>query len=151
MKQSDIIICPMERSHVPQIAKLEAENFSAPWDEGSISSELTNPLSYWLVALDGECVCGYVGSQSVLGEADMMNLAVASDYRRRGIASALLQTLQNALCANGVYSLTLEVRASNEAAIALYEAHGYAQVGRRPNYYFRPKEDALILRKEWSL
>ena len=144
-------IIPMAEMHVPQIAELETVCFSDPWIEASIRSELDNPLSLWLVAMDGENVAGYVGSQTVIDESDIMNVAVAPAYRRRGIAGALLTELQKRLCANGVHSLTLEVRASNSPAIALYEALGYVQVGRRPNYYHKPKEDALILRKEWSL
>lgn len=151
MKQNRIVFEPMTREHVAQIADIEKVCFSDPWIEASIASELTNPLSFWLVALDGDVVAGYIGSQSVLGEADVMNLAVLPSYRRQKIASGLLEALQNALKAREVYSLTLEVRASNEPACALYEAHGFVPVGRRPNYYFKPKEDALILRKEWSL
>ena len=113
--------------------------------------ELSNPLSLWLVALlDGQ-LAGYVGSQTVLDEADMMNLAVDPACRRQGIARALVEALTAALAERGVRSLTLEVRASNEGAIALYRTLGFAQVGRRPNYYTKPREDALILRKEWSL
>ena len=144
-------IIPMTEIHVPQIAELEAVCFSDPWIEASIHSELENPLSLWLVAMDGETVAGYVGSQTVIDESDIMNVAVSPAYRRKGIARELLTELQKRLCANGVHSLTLEVRASNSPAIALYEALGYVQVGRRPNYYHKPKEDALILRKEWSL
>ena len=96
-------------------------------------------------------VAGYVGSQAVLDEADIMNVAVSPDYRRTGVAKALLEALQTALTARGVHSLTLEVRASNEPARALYTSVGYVQVGRRPNYYHKPREDALILRKEWLL
>lgn len=141
----------MEHAHVAQIAALEKVCFSAPWDEESISSELNNELSLWLVALDGDVVAGYVGSQSVMGEADMMNIAVDSHYRRQGVAQELVTRLVELLKSNGVYCLTLEVRASNEPAKALYEKLGFSQVGRRPNYYYAPREDALILRKEWSL
>ena len=144
-------IVSMTEEHVPQIAELEQICFSDPWVEAAVRSELENPLSYWLVALDGEVLAGYIGSQTVLGEADIMNVAVAPEYRRKGIGRALLVRLQEDLCAKEVHSLTLEVRASNEPAIALYESLGYVQVGRRPNYYHKPKEDALILRKEWSL
>ena len=94
---------------------------------------------------------GYVGSQTVLGEADMMNLAVHPEYRRRGIARQLVQTLICWLKEQGSHILILEVRASNAPAIELYTQLGFVQVGRRPNYYFKPKEDALILRKEWSV
>ena len=125
--------------------------FHDPWSENSVASELKNPLSLWLVALDGETVVGYVGSQSVEGEADMMNVAVHPEHRRRGIARMLINELTDALAKQGVHSLALEVRSSNAPAIALYEQLGFSQVGRRPNYYRNPKEDALILRKEWSV
>ncbi len=141
----------MTQAHTAQIAKLEQQCFSAPWSENSIKHELTNPLSLWLVALDGQQVAGYVGSQSVLGEADMMNLAVLPAYRRKGVATQLIKQLVDALRGKGVYCLTLEVRESNTAAIALYDHLGFCQVGRRPKYYSDPREDALILRKEWEV
>ena len=141
----------MSDAHVSQIAQLEKICFSDPWSETSVASELHNPLSLWLVALDGDTVAGYVGSQSVLDGADMMNIAVHPDYRRQGIARALINGLVAALADKNVRCLVLEVRASNVPAIALYEQLGFQQVGRRPNYYRNPKEDALILRKEWTL
>ena len=143
-----IEIVRMNESHVVAVAELERLNFSAPWDENSVRSELTNPLALWLVALDGEEVVGYVGSQTVLQEADMMNVAVADSHRRRGIARALVEKLIRQLDA---YQLTLEVRQSNAPAIALYESMGFTQVGLRKNYYQKPKENALILRKEWKI
>jgi len=145
-----IEILPMNDSHVAQVAALERECFSVPWSENSICSELSNPLSYWLVAAEGDTVVGYVGSQSVMGEADMMNVAVIPTQRRSGIAQRLVEALITALQGQDVYSLTLEVRASNEPAKALYEKLGFSMIGRRPNYYRNPKEDALILRKEWQ-
>ena len=140
----------MQQDHVPQVAQLEKECFHDPWSENAVASELKNPLSLWLVAVDGQKVAGYVGSQSVMGEADMMNIAVSSDYRRKGIAQELVGRLVALLREKDVYSLALEVRASNEPAKALYSKLGFNQVGRRPNYYRNPKEDALILRKEWE-
>lgn len=122
-----------------------------PWSEKSIASELDNPLSLWFVALFDEQVIGYVGSQFVMDEADMMNIAVKESFRRRGVARELVNALVSALTSRHVHSLTLEVRASNEAAKSLYDAMGFRQVGRRPNYYSAPKEDALILRKEWQI
>ena len=141
----------MTPDHVPQVAQLEKECFHDPWSEKSIGSELSNPLSLWLVAVDGQQLAGYVGSQSVMGEADMMNIAVSSQYRRMGIAQELVQRLVAALREKNVHSLTLEVRASNEPAKALYSKLDFRQVGCRPNYYRNPKEDALILRKEWEV
>lgn len=141
----------MNASHVDAIAELEKRCFSDPWSVNSITSELNNPLSLWLVAMDGETVAGYVGSQSVLGWADMMNIAVAPEYRRQGVGEKLILELIRQLQAEKVTCLTLEVRASNEPAIGLYEKLGFVQVGLRPNYYHNPKEDALILRKEWQI
>lgn len=130
------------------IAELEKLCFSDPWSEKSIASEAENPLSYWLVAeVDGH-IAGYVGSQTVLDAADMMNLAVSPAYRRQGIGQALVDALVDHLRANGVIALLLEVRVSNAQAIALYNKLGFEQVGRRPKYYHNPREDALILRKE---
>lgn len=140
----------MSQRHVEQIAELEKLCFSTPWSENSICSELNNPLSCWIVALDGQTVAGYVGSQAVLGEADMMNLAVSPIYRRQGVGKRLVEILIDHLRGQGNHSLTLEVRASNEAAISLYERLGFCSVGRRPRYYSKPQEDALILRKEWE-
>ena len=144
-------IMPMNPSHVAQVAALEKLCFSLPWSEHSIASELDNPLSYWLVAVDGERLLGYVGSQIVGDEADMMNLAVSPESRRTGTGRLLCQRLIHDLTEKGVGSLTLEVRPSNSGAVALYEKLGFLRVGRRPRYYQNPREDALILKKEWKL
>ena len=141
----------MNSRHISQVAELEKLCFSDPWSEKSIASELENVLSFWLVALDGDTVAGYVGSQSVLGESDMMNVAVHPAYRRQGIAEALVTRLVQVLKEKGNYCLTLEVRTSNAPAVALYDKLGFLEVGRRPGYYRNPKEDALILRKEWQI
>ena len=139
----------LNESHVASVAELEKLCFSDPWSENSIRYELTNPLSFWLVAMEGDRLAGYVGSQSVLDEADMMNIAVHPDFRRRGVAQSLVEALVTGLKEKNVRCLTLEVRASNEPAIALYQKLGFVQVGRRPKYYRNPREDALILRKEF--
>ena len=141
-------IRPMQKSDVCAIAELEKLCFSDPWSENSIASELNNRLSYWLVAEDNGRVVGYVGSQSVLDAADMMNLAVSPDYRQQGIGQALVNMLSDHLRQNNVIALFLEVRISNTPAISLYEKMGFVLVGRRPKYYHNPREDALILRKE---
>ena len=143
-----IEIVRMNESHVSAVAELERQNFSEPWPDIAVRGELTNKLALWLVAVEDGVVAGYVGSQTVLQEADMMNIAVADSHRRRGIAKMLVEELIRQLDA---YQLTLEVRASNAPAISLYEALGFQQVGLRKNYYRKPKEDALILRKEWKI
>ena len=92
-----------------------------------------------------------MGSQTVLGETDMMNVAVSPEFRRKGIAEALVNALVEALKEQGSHCLTLEVRASNHPARALYEKLGFSHIGTRKNYYRNPKEDGLILRKEWEI
>lgn len=144
-----MMIVNMNESHVAQVAELEKICFSDPWSENSVASELRNPLSCWLVAEEDGVVAGYVGSQTVMDESDMMNVAVHPDYRRKGISEALVAELVEALKKRESHCLTLEVRASNEPAKALYEKLGFTQVGLRKNYYRNPKEDALILRKEF--
>ncbi len=139
-------IVNMTADYVEQIAVLEKLCFSDPWSVNSIAHELTNPLSLWLVALVDNQVAGYIGSQSVMGESDMMNVAVHPDFRRQGIAEALVQGLMVALKEKGNDSLALEVRASNEPAKRLYEKLGFQQVGCRKNYYRNPREDGLILK-----
>ena len=145
-----MMIVSMTSDHVAQVAELERICFGTEaWSEKSVASELNNPLSFWLVAVDGDRVAGYVGSQTVLDESDMMNVAVHPDYRKQGIATALIVGLVEELRKKGSHCLTLEVRASNENAISLYKKLDFQEVGRRKNYYRNPREDALILRKEW--
>ena len=146
-----MIIEKMTQIHVQQVALLEKLCFSDPWSEKSVAGELENPLAYWLVAVEDDMVVGYIGSQTVLDETDMMNVAVHPDHRRKGLAEALVMELEKALKDLGSHSLTLEVRESNEPARKLYEKLGFVQVGKRPRYYRNPREDALILRKEWEL
>ena len=145
-------IIRMKESHVAAVAELEKLCFgTAAWSEKSIASELTNELSLWLVAVEDGRLAGYVGSQTVIDETDMMNVAVHPDFRRRGIGEMMILELVEALKEKESRCLTLEVRASNEPAIGLYEKLGFQQAGRRKNYYRNPREDALILRKEWEI
>ena len=141
-------IIEMNADHVVQIAELEKICFSDSWSENSIASELNSRLSDWLVVTEGEQVVAYVGSQTVIDSSDMMNIAVHPDFRRKGIALALIETLETCLRSRGSKMLLLEVRDSNAPAITLYEKLGFTQVGLRKNYYRNPKEDARILRKE---
>ena len=138
----------MTLAHVSAVAELEKLCFSDPWSERSIASELNNPLSLWLIAVVDGKVAGYIGSQSVPPEADVMNVAVYPQYRGRGMGEQLMRRLREDLREQGMESLTLEVRAGNTPAIRLYEKLGFLQVGLRPRYYVNPTEDALILRKE---
>ena len=143
-------IVPMDRSHLPQIAALERQCFSAPWTEGMLEEELYNPQASFLVAeAEDGGVLGYAGLHAVLDEGYIDNVAVEPDARRHGVASALLEVFCRFAQANLAF-LTLEVRKSNAPAIALYTRHGFEQVGIRPGYYDRPREDAVIMTRYFT-
>ena len=143
-------IVPMNADHLDEVAELERICFSTPWSRNMLAEELDNMLSAFLVALDDfDRVVGYAGLQVVLDEGYIANIAVFPEYRRQGIAGKLLQVFMNFAEANRLAFLTLEVRASNQAAISLYENRGFLEVGRRKNYYEHPKEDAIIMTKEY--
>lgn len=144
-------IVPMDRSHVPQIAALERECFSDPWSENLLEDVLFDPQASFIVAEDGEegNVLGYAGLHAILDEGYIDNIAVAPDARRHGVASALLDVFCRFGAVNLAF-LTLEVRASNNPAIGLYEKFGFQRAGLRPNYYQGPREDAVIMTREFS-
>lgn len=144
-------ILPMTEAHVSQIAALEAACFSLPWDESSIRRELENRLSLWLAAVEGDRVLAYVGSQTVFEDADILNVCTAPEARRKGVAEALMRELEIRLPLRGAEKITLEVRASNAPAIALYEKLGYQQIGLRKGYYEKPREDAIIMQKQLKI
>ena len=146
-----IKIREMTAADVSNVAALEKECFADPWSDKSIAAELEHDYSLWLVAVENGQLLGYVGSQTSMNETDMMNIAVTSSRRREGLGNILVTELIRELRNRGSNSLMLEVRVSNEPAKALYESLGFHQVGLRKNYYRNPKEDALILRKEWGV
>ena len=143
-------VVPMDRGHIPAIAALERTCFSRPWSEGALEEELYNDTACFLVA-EGEdgSVLGYAGLHVILDEGYIDNVAVDPAYRRQGVADALLDVFCR-FGAEKLAFLTLEVRESNAPAIALYEKHGFYTVGRRKDYYDDPKEDALLLTREWD-
>ena len=142
-------IVPMDRSHIPQIAALERECFSDPWSERLLEDALFDPQACFIAAEDEEGhVLGYAGLHAVLDEGYIDDIAVAPDARRHGVASALLDVFCRFGAANLAF-LTLEARKSNGAAIALYEKFGFRQTGLRPGYYQHPREDAVIMTREF--
>ena len=144
-------ILPMTADHLGEVAELERICFSMPWSRKMLAEELDNALSAFLVALDDEGrVAGYAGLQVVLDEGYITNVAVRPDCRRRGVAGKLLQVFLDFAQGNRLAFLTLEVRASNYDAIALYGSRGFRSVGQRKNYYEHPKEDALIMTREFT-
>lgn len=144
-------IVPMNADHLDELVELERICFSTPWSRNMLAEELDNACSAFLVAVDAnEKVVGYAGLQVVLDEGYIANIAVFPEHRRKGVAGQLLQVFMNFAEANRLAFLTLEVRASNQAAIALYANRGFEEVGRRKNYYEHPREDAIIMTKEFA-
>jgi len=145
----EYVIVPMERAHLDQLERLERECFSVPWSRNLLEEELYDPQASFIVAEDGEGgVLGYAGLHVVLDEGYIDNIAVEPAARRHGVASALLDVF----CRFGqehLAFLTLEVRSSNAPAMALYQKMGFSQVGRRRDYYRAPKEDAIIMTREF--
>lgn len=139
-------IIPMTTEDLPAVAALEKTCFPADsWSEALFRDALDNPAVVILLA-EGEdgAVLGYAVLSVVLDEGNLDNIAVAPEYRRRGVADALLGALTG-FGREHLSVLMLEVRASNAPAIALYEKHGFTAVGRRKNYYDAPREDAVLM------
>ena len=144
-----ITIVPMNRAHLPALAALERQCFSTPWTEGMLEEELFNDTASFLVAEDEtEQVLGYAGLYAVLDEGYIGNVAVHPAYRRCGIARRLVEVYCR-FAQEHLAFLSLEVRAGNQAAIALYESLEFREAGRRKNYYQAPVEDAIIMTRRF--
>ena len=144
---NNIKIVPMNADHLESLERLERICFSRPWSRKMLAEELENQCAAFLVAEDAvtDDVLGYAGLLVAADEGYITNVAVFPEQRRRGIAGQLLQVFLNFAEANHLAFLTLEVRASNAPAIALYRKHGFQTVGQRRNYYQKPDEDALLM------
>ena len=152
MEKIQVKIVPMNADHLDEIAALERVCFSRPWSRNMLAEELENQCAAFLTALDAVTgkVVGYAGLLVAADEGYITNVAVFPAYRRRGVAAKLISVFENFARGNKLAFLTLEVRPSNAAAIALYKGFGFEEVGRRKNYYDLPKEDALILTKTYG-
>lgn len=128
---------------VDKILKIENACFSTPWSEGSIKESLSNPASTFYLAYFGNAIAGYMGLQIFSCEGYVTNIATIPEYRRKGVAKALISEALK----NDMEFITLEVRESNLAAINLYKSFGFAEVGTRPRYYSNPIESAVLMTK----
>ena len=144
-----INIVPMGPEHIETLARLEQACFSSPWSFDALAGELSDPLAVFRVATVNGQVAGYVGMQHILDEGYVCNIAVFPEYRRRGVATALLHALDAYAKENGMASISLEVRQSNEAAQRLYSRFDFETVGRRKHFYQNPTEDALIMARTY--
>lgn len=148
----------MEPRHIAPLAAIEQLCFSQPWSEAALTEECGKGL-FLVAELDGKTlhpaaaspnaaspdIIGYIGCQVVLDEGYITNVAVTPAYRRRGVGRALVARLLAEAKQRGLAFVTLEVRGSNAAAIALYQQMGFVAVGKRPRFYSHPTEDALLL------
>ena len=141
-------IVKMNGNLVSGVAALEAECFASPWTEAQLKDEIGNEYARFFVAVCDGTVIGYIGAFNVCGEVSLGNLAVKKEYRKAGVASALLNELEKTAEAENAEFITLEVRPSNTAAIRLYKKLGFSQSGLRKGFYQNPTEDAILMKKE---
>lgn len=137
-------ISQMSESDISEIAELEKVCFSEPWSENSLRDELTNETAMFYVLRDNENLLGYIGANNICGEVYITNVAVDENARGKGYGKRLVNHLVKRAEAENALFVTLEVRKSNENAIALYERCGFKMVGERKNFYSKPTEDGLI-------
>ena len=143
----DFEIVKMENRHIRTLVELEKECFSTPWDTASFFLQLGNDCARFFVAVSGDEVLGYIGAFNAVGEVSLGNLAVSEKHRKNGVGSALLEHLTEYVSRENAEFITLEVRASNEAAISLYKKHGFCRCGLRKDFYRKPVEDAILMKK----
>lgn len=130
------------------IAEIERHCFSTPWTEQQIKNSDDSTV-FFLAKADGKTV-GYGGMYTVLDEGYITNIGVMPDYRRKGIGAKIVKELIDYSIKNSLSFLSLEVRVSNMDAIKLYDSFGFKEVGKRKNFYNKPKEDALIMTRYFS-
>ncbi len=147
---SDLVVKPMEKKHLAPIAKLEKLCFSEPWSQEALLESYQHGTRFFTAEKKG-VFAGYAGVSAILDEAYITNVAVLPDFRRCGVATALLQAVFDFCRQRDSAFVSLEVRASNHAAVALYEKAGFQTVGRRPDFYRAPREDALIMTKTFDM
>lgn len=142
-------IGPMLLDDLDGVLAVEAQSFLTPWSRQAFVGELTeNPYAYYRVARSEGVVIGYGGAWFFLGEAHVTNVAVAPSWRGKGVGRALMEALMAAAQLAGAQRMTLEVRASNEVALAMYKSLGFTEAGVRKGYYTDYKEDAIIMWKD---
>ncbi len=145
---ANVSIRQMTAEDIPAVARLEQECFAEPWSENALAESLADAnYVFFVAAFLDETVAGYVGAYLAADELSITNVAVTDSYRRCGAANQLMKALDAFAKEKNLYGITLEVRVSNNAAIALYEKNGYEKSGIRKEFYSKPKEDALIMWK----
>ncbi|MCI8635410.1 MAG: ribosomal protein S18-alanine N-acetyltransferase [Eubacterium sp.] len=137
----------MTEADLDQAASIAAGSFSQPWDRQGFAEALPLENACFLVSVKYDVVLGYCGLYMAADEGEIINVAVRSDSQRKGIADQLMRSILAEGRAYGVRRFFLEVRVSNQAAICLYEKHGFVRQGVRKDFYILPKEDAYIMNR----
>jgi ribosomal-protein-alanine N-acetyltransferase len=140
-----IVIMEMTPYHISGCAALERGCFTEAWSERMLEDECNNQLAHYFTVMDGLFVCGYGGYLSICGEGEITRLAVAESYRRKGFGRMILNEIIKSARALNISEITLEVRAGNAPARALYSNVGFREISKRPGYYQNPAEDALVM------
>ncbi len=140
-----VVFRRMIEADVDAVCKIETETFSMPWSYESFLTALGKKENIYLVATVDDQIAGYCGVWCVAGEGQINNVAVAKNYRQRGIGYGILNFLFEEGKKEKLESFTLEVRKSNVAAIGLYMKKGFETVGIRKKFYEKPVEDAVIM------
>lgn len=138
----------MTETELNQVAAIEAEIFTSPWSKQGFEETLPMDNVCFLVAAEEQEVLGYCGLYMAADEGEITNVAVKPEYRRRGVADLILTEILKLGEANKISQFYLEVRVSNEAAIRLYEKHGFKKQGIRKNFYQNPREDAYVMSRK---
>ena len=138
----------LELRDLSAVEEIERKAYPTPWSRSMFAGELAKPASLCLGAFEGEQLAGYLVVSRYVDAWHVMNIAVSPDFRRRGIATALLQRLFELTDDHSRRGYTLEVRVSNDGAITLYERLGFTARGIRRGYYTDNREDALIMWRE---
>ena len=146
----DISIKDPRPEDIPKIAEIERLCFTTPWSEEAFASQLTSNPVFKVLTVDGE-IAGYaVIDTQILPESELFNIAVSPEYRGKGLSKLLMDSALEDARKRGAETVLLEVRASNAAAIGLYEKYGFVQNGVRKGYYSCPKEDAILMCRNLS-
>ena len=142
-----IVVRAATEEDMPRILEIEKETISPPWTHGGLLSEIHSEDSYFALAIENSTILGFIILRRMADESELLQIAIDETYRRKGAAETLIKAAFNWAHINEISTIYLEVRKSNEAAIALYKKHSFKESGQRKNYYTEPVEDALIMVK----
>ena len=140
-----MILREMLIDDLEQVMEIERELFHVPWTREGFFTFLTREDAMFLVVEEKGQILGYCGLLMVLDEGDITNVAVRPDYRKQGIADAILTEVLSEAWKRGAQTIYLEVRQRNIPAQKLYEKHGFVSCGIRKNFYRKPTEHAIVM------